>query len=506
MQLVNKFIRSILIITIINLEVKPGLSQIQIPDKIDKNNFTFAQTEKGICQANLGKAIEAIANRPQYQRGRLGILIETLSSKQVLYSRDRDRYFIPASNTKILTTAAALLKFGSQYRIRTSVYDNGNDSISIVGRGDPSLTNIQLNNLAKQLKTRGINRLNLLLGDDSYFTGSLVNPTWQWEDVQAGYGAPINSLIYNQNSIDLKLSPQGIGKPLKVDWIYPKTAPEWQIENNSITVATNEPEFVEVGREFNKPIIRVSGQLRVGSEPEPVYVAVTEPGDRFLQEFQKILISTGISVNKISLKSSLTPGIVTQTKSELAAVESPNLAKIITETNQVSNNLYAEALLRIMGAEAGKKNQTNPTNKNTASLGLQVVKDTLNRVGVNPNTYNQTDGSGLSRINAISPEALVQILRVMAFSPAANVWKDSLPVNGISGTLINRLRNTSNGVIIRAKSGTISGVFALSGYIENPNYETLVFSIIINQSNLSSAMLRQPIDDIIVLLSRLRRC
>lgn len=497
MKLVNQLIGTFLIFTISSLELKPVLSQI------NTNNIKFAQAETGICAANLGKAIEAIANRPQYQRGRLGILIETLSSKQVLYSRDRDRYFIPASNTKILTTAAALLKFGSQYRIRTSVYDNGNDIISIVGKGDPSLTNIQLNNLAKQLKNRGIKQINLLIGDDRYFTGSPVNSSWQWEDVQAGYGAPINSLIYNQNSIDLKLSPQGIGKPLKVDWIYPKTAPGWQIENNSITVATSEPEFVEVGREFNKPIIRVSGQLRVGSASEPVYVAVTEPGDRFLQEFQQILINAGIKVNKISLNPEiLNSENFPQKQQELAAVESPNIAKLITETNQVSNNLYAESLLRIMGAEIGKNNK----NKDTASLGLQVIKDTLNRVGVNSNTYNQADGSGLSRLNAISPEALVQILRIMAFSPEANVWKDSLPVNGISGTLKNRLRNTSDRVIVRAKSGTISGVVALSGYIENPNYETLVFSMIINQSNLSSAMLRQPIDDIIVLLSRLRRC
>ena len=151
-----------------------------------------------------------------------------------------------------------------------------------MGRGDPSFTETQMKSLAEQLKEQGIENINQLIADDSYFQGMAVNPNWEWEDVQAGYGAPINSLIFNQNAIDLVLYPQSFGKPLKVTFVNLEESKKWQIENNSVTVAKNEKEFVEVGRDFIQPIIRISRQLRIGSASEPIYVAVVEPVDNFL--------------------------------------------------------------------------------------------------------------------------------------------------------------------------------------------------------------------------------
>ncbi|MCZ0901485.1 D-alanyl-D-alanine carboxypeptidase, partial [Microcoleus sp. HI-ES] len=133
-----------------------------------------------------------------------------------------------------------------------------NGSLYVAGRGDPSIAEAQLKSLAQQLKQRGISQVNQLIGDDSYFQGSAVNPNWEWEDAQAGYGAPINSLIFNQNAIDLLLSPQDVGQPLKVTFVEAKLANQWQLQNNSVTVAQSESEFIEVGREFDRPIIRVS--------------------------------------------------------------------------------------------------------------------------------------------------------------------------------------------------------------------------------------------------------
>ncbi|MEG4215436.1 D-alanyl-D-alanine carboxypeptidase/D-alanyl-D-alanine-endopeptidase [Microcoleus sp. Pol14C6] len=451
-----------------------------------------------ICPGELGAQVDAIANRPEFSRSRWGILIQPLSSTTTLYSRDAQKYFIPASNAKLLTTAAALQKLGADFRIKTSVYSGENGSLYVAGRGDPSIAEAQLKSLAQQLKQRGISQVNQLIGDDSYFQGSAVNPNWEWEDAQAGYGAPINSLIFNQNAIDLLLSPQAIGQPLKVTFAEPKLANQWQLQNNSVTVAQSESEFIEVGREFDRPIIRVSGQLKVGGEPESAYVAVVNPANNFLQQFQQVLAAEGISV-----KQALVASASRNLNQELATVESPPLAQLVRETNRESNNVYAEVLLRLLGKVTDKMPQQQ---EDAGEMGLKELKTVLTQLGVNPNSYILADGSGLSRHNLISPEALVQTLRFMANSPAASIYRQSLPIAGENGTLKNRFNNTPSRVILQAKTGTLSGVSALSGYIEVPNYEPLVFSIIVNQSDLSAAKMRSATDEIVLLLNRLRRC
>jgi D-alanyl-D-alanine carboxypeptidase/D-alanyl-D-alanine-endopeptidase (penicillin-binding protein 4) len=471
-----------------------------------------------ICPGELGAQVDAIANRPEFSRSRWGILIQPLSSTATLYSRDAQKYFIPASNVKLLTTAAALQKLGADFRIKTSVYSGENGSLYVAGRGDPSITEAQLKSLAQQLKRRGVDRVNELIGDDSYFQGSAVNPNWEWEDAQAGYGAPINSLIFNQNAIELLLSPQELGQPLKVTFAEPKLANQWQIHNNSVTVAQNESEFIEVGREFDRPAIRVSGQLKVGAESESAYVAVVNPANNFLQHFQQVLAAEGIPV-----KQALVASVSGNFNQELATVESPPLAQLVRETNRESNNLYAEVLLRLLGKVTGQMPQPQALTgqmplpqaltgkmplpqEDTDEIGLKELKTALTQLGVNPNSYILADGSGLSRHNLISPEALVQTLRFMANSPAASIYRQSLPIAGESGTLKNRLNSTPNRVILQAKTGTLSGVSALSGYIEVPDYEPLVFSIIVNQSDLSAASMRSATDEIVLLLNRLRRC
>ena len=451
-----------------------------------------------ICPGELGAQVDAIANRAEFSRSRWGILIQPLSSAATLYSRDSQKYFIPASNVKLLTTAAALQKLGADFRIKTSVYSGENGDLYIAGRGDPSIAEAQLKSLAQQLKQRGISGVNKLIGDDSYFQGSPVNPNWEWEDAQAGYGAPINSLIFNQNAIELLLSPQAIGQPLKVTFAEPKLTNQWQILNNSVTVAQSESEFIAVGREFDRSAIRVSGQLKVGAASESAYVAVVNPANNFVQHFQQVLVAEGIPV-----KQALVASNSSNFNRELAAVESPPLAELVKETNRESNNLYAEVLLRLLGKVTA---QMPVPQEDTSEIGLKELKTALTQLGVNPNSYRLADGSGLSRHNLISPEALVQTLRLMANSPAASIYRASLPVAGESGTLKNRINITPNRVILQAKTGTLSGVSALSGYIEVPNYEPLVFSIIVNQSDQSAAKVRSATDEIVLLLNRLRRC
>ncbi len=222
-------------------------------------------------------------------------------------------------------------------------------------------------------------------------------------------------------------------------------------------------------------------------------LAVIDPVVNFLQHLQSAIAAEGIKYS-VSYKS-ISPLVTT----ELAAVESQPLSQLLLETNLNSNNLYAEAMLRSLGVKVN-------LSQSSATKGLEVVKETLTQLGVDPKGYVLADGSGLSRHNLVSPDAISQTLRAMASSQYAAIYRASLPVAGVSGTLSNRLKNTPAQGVVSAKTGTISGAIALSGYINAPNYEPLVFSIIVNQSDQSAATIRQAVDEIVLLLVSLRRC
>jgi D-alanyl-D-alanine carboxypeptidase/D-alanyl-D-alanine-endopeptidase (penicillin-binding protein 4) len=365
-----------------------------------------------------------------------------------------------------------------------------------VGRGDPSLKDEQLNILAKQLSQKGIKQINQLIADDSYFQGEIVNPSWQWEDVQFYYGAPVNSLIINENAIVLTFLPQKIGEPLKIKWSEPTEAYNWQVENNAITIQENESGSVEVTRDLKGRILRISGKLPVNSKPDITAIAVFDPIDNFIKHFRMNLLKEGIKVHKTSINKN-----VAENKQEIAFIESPPLSELLKETNVNSNNLYAEALLRNL-----TNNQSLMQNKTTADLGLQILKNTLTELGIDPSSYMIVDGSGLSRKNLISPEAIVQLLQVMGKSPQAEIFRDSLPIAGVSGTLKNRFANTSAQGIVQAKTGTMMGVVALSGYVNVSSYEPVVFSIMVNQSEQPASVVRKAMDEIVVLLSQLKKC
>ncbi|NEU81032.1 D-alanyl-D-alanine carboxypeptidase/D-alanyl-D-alanine-endopeptidase [Nostoc sp. UIC10630] len=479
-----------------------GVLLIFLTSQIGFSPIAKAQTQvaptsstKSICSTQLGTAIDAVINRPLFSRVRWGILVQPLSSGQTLYSRDAQKYFTPASNLKLLTTAAALQQLGANFRIRTSIYQNGNGVLRVVGRGDPSLSDTQLQTLAQQLKQKGITQIQRLIADDSYIQGDIVNPTWQWEDVQSDYGAPVNSFILNQNIFSLKLVPQAVGKSLQVVWTDVGEAKQWRTINQSVTVAQNQPSYINVTRELSGTVLRIQGQLTTNSEPSLIDLPVVDPNYYFLRRFR-----TALATEKITLGQTLVVnGGINQ--EEIAFVESPPLSELLMETLQNSNNLYAEALLRAL---AGEKPRVKT--KTSVDIGLEAVKASLTQLGVEPANYILVDGSGLSRRNLATPEAFVQTLRGMARTPAGYVYRASLPVAGKIGTLKGRFQNTSAEGIVQAKTGTLTGVVSLSGYINALKYEPLVFSIIVNQSEQPATILRQAIDEIVVLLTQLQRC
>jgi D-alanyl-D-alanine carboxypeptidase/D-alanyl-D-alanine-endopeptidase (penicillin-binding protein 4) len=482
---------------------EPSSSQSVFSAFPDKENLS----SESICPAKLGSTIEAVINRPQFRRARWGILIEPLSPNAIahrlsvkqdnaLYRREAEHYFIPASNVKLLTTAAALLQIGSDFRIRTSIYSAGAGSLRVVGRGDPSLTDAQLRELAQQLKRQGIHDVQELIVEDGYFQGDAINLTWEWEDVQSDYGTAVNSLILNQNAAELTLIPQQVGQPLRLRWTDAIASRQWQIENHSVTAQATAPSTVEVTGVLGQPLLQIKGQLAIDAEPESFYLAILDPAKYFLEHFQRVLLEEGIRVASAVVSKTSTTG-----EQELAAIESAPLSVLLVETNQQSNNLYAEVLLRTLQISSDTQ-----ANKDSVEIGLNEVTEALTTLGVNPESYVLVDGSGLSRRNLVSPDAIVQTLKLMAQSPQASVYRESLPVAGESGTLRRRFLSTAAQGNVQAKTGTLTGVSALSGYIDVPGYQPLVFSIMVNQSDQSVASLREAIDEIVLLLTRLRSC
>jgi serine-type D-Ala-D-Ala carboxypeptidase/endopeptidase (penicillin-binding protein 4) len=457
-----------------------------------------------VCVSQLASEIDAIVARPEYQRARWGILVETRSppaQQETLYAREAERYFIPASNVKLLTTAAALSELGAAHSFRTSVYqvaDQPEVILRLVGRGDPGLTDADLQQLAQQIARRGIRQIDRLIVDDRYFRGEGISPSWAWEDVQAGYGAPATSFMLNQNAIELTLTPQTLGQPLRVTWQDPIEAAHWQVENQSTTVAPPTSEAIQLTRQGQPSILRVQGQLQAGSDATTESIAVPEPTQYFVRHFRQALATVGINLRQIETVNDDHEAIGAET--EIAAIASPPLATLLIETNQSSNNLYAEALLRQLG--------TVVATEETSSLaaGLTVVAESLSALGIDASGYVLADGSGLSRHNLSSPAALVQTLQTMANSPHAELYRESLAIAGISGTLRNRFVDTPVQGNLFGKTGAMSGVAALSGYLEPVDYPPLVFSILVNQFEQPVREVRTAIDEIVLQLAQLNAC
>jgi serine-type D-Ala-D-Ala carboxypeptidase/endopeptidase (penicillin-binding protein 4) len=457
-----------------------------------------------ICPADLPDRVNQIIDQPQFTAARWGILVQTLdaapSQRQTLVEHDRQKFFIPASNAKLLTTAAALLALGPEYRIRTSLFGTA-QNLELIGHGDPSLTDRQLTQLAQQLKQRSITQIPQLTLNDRYFTNN-PNPDWAWDDLQTDYGAIAHSLSLNLNYHRLSATPQALGQPLKLTWSDPTAIAGWTIDNQTQTVAPTQTEFLTATRDLGTQTLIIRGQLRQGGSADTIDLAVLNPTAVFRDRLQTAFAAEKITIHQIRLATTPPPAAP-----ELAFVESPPIAKLIYQTNQESDNLYAESLLQTIGTIAQQRHPSQFTAEDTTTTaGLKTLAQTLETIGVDRSGHALVDGSGLARRNLITPTALVQTLQGMATQPASNAFQTSLPIAAQSGTLTNRFRGTAAAGIVQAKTGTIAGVAALSGYVQPKNHRPLAFSILLNQSPLPAATNRESIDAIVRLLAQLKTC
>ncbi|MBC6419415.1 MAG: D-alanyl-D-alanine carboxypeptidase/D-alanyl-D-alanine-endopeptidase [Prochloron sp. SP5CPC1] len=428
----------------------------------------------------MGGKIDKFIQEGGLDRSSWGILVQNLHSEEILYSRLPQQYFLPASNAKILTTTAALLKFGAYFQITTPIYTTGNiphlTSLRIVGRGDPSFTTATLQDLATELEERGVTRIDELIIEDSYFPSGGINPTWEWEDVYSYWGVSVTSLILNENAVTLTLFPGELGDPVRLEWGDIIAGRQWEVENKTVTGSEGTPYGVKINPGFGERVLHITGELGIDVEEDIWGLAVPDPAGYFLNTFHRVLLERGIEIGS---------GVVTHDPREhygvpFLEITSPPLSLLLQKTNTESNNLYAETLFQLLGGEEG-------------------VEEVLTGLGVASDSYALVDGSGLSRHNLLTPKGIVDTLRLIAGTQEWEVFRESLPVAGVSGTLPNRFMNTK--LFMQAKTGTLTGVSALSGYLTIPGGETLVFSIMVNHSPESVRVLRRAMDDLVLLFS-----
>jgi serine-type D-Ala-D-Ala carboxypeptidase/endopeptidase (penicillin-binding protein 4) len=441
------------------------------------SNSKIAQSESTICPANLSNTVNSIASRYNLQRHHWGYYVQPLATSIPLASYQGSSLFIPASSNKLLTTAAVLNHLGGQYRLRTSIYQDPNSnlqqpSLTIVGRGDPTITTAQIQDLAAQLQQKGIRQISKLTANGGYFRGSPMNPDWEWGDLYTDYGVPTTSLILQQNAVDLVVTPQQIGQPPSYRWRTPLAGIPWQIDNQAVTGAARTESSIEAQGLQGKPTLLLTGNLPVGGGGTTLNLAMLSPNATWLSQLQFNLAQKQINTSQLQVIES-EPVTLGQ---EVAAIESPTLGELVKQTNRTSNNLFAEVLLRTLG-----RSNTEPGN-NTADLGLRMVKAKLTGLGVNANGYRQADGSGLSRKNLLSPQTL----------------------GGVSGTLASRFKSYPNQ--IQAKTGTLTGTIALAGYANPTQYQQLAFGILVNNHDRPASEIRSAVDEMATAFLRLRNC
>ena len=442
-----------------------------------------------LCQSNLPAAIEQIINHPKLARSRWGIEIQTFEGES-LYSLNPDKFFTPASSAKLLVSAAALLELGVDYRIKTPVYSVGNlptlTSLRLKGQGDPSITTQSLKNIVHQLQIQGVKRIENLIIDDSYFDSSAINPTWEWLDVHSYFATAVNSTILNQNTVTLTLFPQQIGQSVRYSWSDAIAANQWQVVNEAVTGKADVEYDVELDGDLGKPLLQLRGELAVNEPPDVWDLAVVDPALYFLESLRSHLERAGIVVNRGTV---VNRPYREELETELAAIYSPLMQQILAEINQSSNNLYAEVLGKILAKKLNVETAT------------EAINLSLKEIGIKPDEYVLVDASGLSRQNLITPQTLVKVLYLMSQTTLGESYRQSLAAVG-EGTLKRRFLDTSvEG--LWAKTGSLTGTGALAGYLFNEEYPTIVFSILVNNSELKSKEIRQAIYEIIVNLNHL---
>ena len=433
----------------------------------------------------------------QTAKGEWGLLISDAKTGEVLFERNADRYFVPASNMKLFTTALALATLGRDYRFRTTLEslaplspDGKLDGpLFLVGRGDPNLSNRKLPwvqkeefdgpperavaELADALAAKGVKEISGdIVGDDSFFPRDRYPNGWEIDDMVWEYGAAISAIVVDDNTVQLTLTPGEKGGD-HVDAAVSPPTPEFVVDNEVVTSAAGVKADLTLKREPGSNLITVLGTLPAKSNPRKLTLAIQEPALHAAAMLKRLLQERGIVVGGMPRALSLPPGPpVNETRIVLAEHLSVSLGESVRVVNKISQNLHTEMLLRTAARQKGP--WTTPDELAGFPSNFYAA------AGIPPGDVVQTDGSGLSRHDLVTPRAVVALLLYAEKQPWFGDYFSSLPVAGVDGTLEDRMKNSIATGRLHAKTGSVEHVRTRAGYAELPSGRRLVFSFMSN--------------------------
>ncbi len=416
--------------------------------------------------AKFSARAETLLGAMPASKGEWGLLIADAESGETLYEQNADKYFVPASNMKLFTTALALAKLGPDFRFHTTLETPGtissqgalNGDLVLVGRGDPNLSNRKfpyelkeefdgppekgLAELADALVAKGVRQISGdVVGDDSYFPRERYPNGWEIDDMVWEYGAAISAIVVNDNTVTLTLTPgEQVGGPVQA--AVTPTTPDFVVENNVTTSAADVKSDLTLTREPGSNLVVVKGTLPAKSAPRKLVLAIEEPAQHAAATLKRLLEERGVKVAGVARARHDHPelGGDPVVLAEHVSVPLGDALKLI---NKISQNLHTEMLLRTAARQSGPWATTDDL--------MKIPADFYATAGIAPGDVIQTDA-----------------------------YYASLPVAGVDGTLEDRMKNTPAAGRIHAKTGSVEHVRTLSGFAETPSGRRLIFSFLSN--------------------------
>jgi len=470
----------------------------------------------------LASAIDAVLDDDVFANGWWGAMVVDLSTRAVIYQRYAGQNFVPASNTKLYTTAAALDLLGPAYRYHTDVFIDGpvvdgvlEGNLVIHGTGDPVIggrfndgdRTATFRAWADSLRTLGITRIaGDLIGDDDAFDDMPLGYGWSWDDEPYWYAAEVSGLSFNDNNVDFAIEARNQGQPARITW-EPYSTDYVRVLNKTITTSRDSTLVEGYARARGTNTFALSSRVPQG-HTDFESLAMTNPTHFFVHVLRETLLREGLTVvgrpvdvDDLSIK----PDYTQARYRRVARHTSPPLADIVKVTNKRSQNLYAEQLLRTLAAEYPRDEKK--LKPGSAAMGIQVAMATFVKAGIDTSRIQLVDGSGLSRSNLVTPAMTIALLQYMWHHPDAAVreaFYASLSIGGRDGTLQYRFRQEAAAGNVHAKTGTLGNVSALSGFVASAAGTPLAFVLISNHHTTTGRVVRSAQDQVVDLLARYR--
>jgi D-alanyl-D-alanine carboxypeptidase/D-alanyl-D-alanine-endopeptidase (penicillin-binding protein 4) len=443
-----------------------------------------------------GERADALVAVAPANKGAWGLLIVDAETGETLYELNADKYFVPASNMKLFTTALALAKLGPDYRFHTTLETRGSVSseglltgdLFLVGRGDPNLSNRKfpydlkeefdgppektLAELADALAAKGIKGIaGDVVGDDSYFPREAYPNGWEIDDMVWEYGAAVSAIVVDDNTVTLTLTAaESAGAPVQAA-VAPSTS-DFIVQNDVVTSAAEVKSDLTLTREPNSRIVVVRGTMPAHGTPRKLVLAIHDPAGHAAALLTRLLAERGVNVSGVSRSMHNAEAVEASPRAVLAEHVSVPLGDSVKLVNKISQNLHTEMLLRAAARSAAVWS--------TPEDLMRFPADFYAAAGIAPGDVIQTDGSGLSRHDLVTPRAVAALLKYAQGQPWFAPYFASLPVAGVDGTLEALMKNTPSAGRIHAKTGSVEHVRTRSGFADTPGGRRLIFSFLSN--------------------------